>query len=116
MSTMLPSTDAPSPWRRWVNFWFHPADPATMAFVRIRTGLLVLYIHLAYSVDLQAFFGKHAWFATDSIDKERREAPGYMAPLFDWDASLSFPRLPDYPHRRQALMDFLRALPDQKAE
>ena len=32
-----------SPWQRWVGFWFPAADPTTLGFVRICTGLLVLF-------------------------------------------------------------------------
>jgi len=30
-------------WRGWADFWFRPADPTTLGFIRIATGLLVLY-------------------------------------------------------------------------
>src|SRR2546426_782395 len=56
-----PSTSPASPtdpepglragWQRWVNFWFPASDPTTLAFVRVTTGLLVLYIHLADNED-----------------------------------------------------------------
>ncbi len=105
-----------SPWQRWKDFWFKAADPTTLAFIRICTGLLVLYIHLAYSLDLQAFFGKHGWYAAAFIEKERQESPSYVSSFWDWDANYAFPRLSDFPHRRQALMTFLRGLPTDKTE
>jgi len=111
MST--PTTPPARPWwRGWTDFWFTPGDPTTIAFVRISTGLLVLYIHLAYSFDLQAFFGKHAWYASAFVERERHESPSYAQPFWAWDQPFAFPRLPDYPHRRQAFMKFLRALPE----
>ena len=62
MSTMPPSLTAPgderSPWQRWKDFWFSAADPTTLGFIRICTGLLVLYIHLAYSLDLGTGLGR----------------------------------------------------------
>jgi hypothetical protein len=105
-------------WRGWADFWFRPADPTTFGFIRVCTGLLVLYVHLAYSVDLQAFFGKHGWYSADMVNRERREAPTYVTPFADWNDQVVFVRLSDYPHRRQALMGFLKALPpgpDQRA-
>jgi len=99
-------------WRGWSDFWFRPTDPTTLAFIRICTGLLVLYIHLTYSRDLQAFFGKHGWYAASFVDRERHEQPVYISPT-DW-TDPAWPRLSDFPHRRQAFMEFLRAVPGQK--
>ena len=101
-----------SPWQRWKDFWFHPADPTTLGFIRIMTGLLVLYIHLAYSLDLQAFFGPHGWYAGRFIERERHESPSLVEPLDDrWgDPPPVYAQLSDYPHRRAALMQYLRSL------
>src|SRR5439155_22444327 len=98
-----PEAAPPSPWQRWKDFWFRPADPTTLGFIRITTGLLVLYIHLAYSLDLQAFFGKHGWYAASYIDRERHETPYYLEPFFGgWNEPRAvYPRLSDFPHRRQ---------------
>jgi hypothetical protein len=106
-----------SPWQKWKDFWFHPADPTTLGFVRIMTGLLVLYIHLTYSLDLQAFFGEHGWYAARFIERERHESPYYIPPFNDkWgDPSPVFAQLTDFPHRRAALMKYLRALPGDEA-
>jgi Vitamin K-dependent gamma-carboxylase len=122
MSTMPTPTSGPNTatppsrpwWRSWSDFWFRAADPTTLAFMRICTGLLVLYIHLAYSVDLQAFFGKHGWYAANFIDRERHESPVFVSPT-DWETFV-VPRLSEVPHRRAAFMQFLRALPEDKAE
>jgi hypothetical protein len=102
-----------SAWQRWRDFWFCPADPTTLAFIRISTGLLVLYIHLAYSFDLQAFFGEHGWYAARFINRERKEAPMMITPWLDnWDDTTeAWAQLSDFPHRRAALMRFLRSLP-----
>ena len=121
MSTMPTSSTAPgderSPWQRWKDFWFQAADPTTLGFIRICTGLLVLYIHLAYSLDLQAFFGEHGWYAKRFIDRERHEIPAYAAPF--WGGYEDRPRvaqLSEFPHRRRALMTFLRGLPADKTQ
>jgi hypothetical protein len=121
MATELTPNTAPEPverslWQRWVGFWFPAADPTTFGFIRICTGLLVLYIHLAYSVDLQQFFGKHGWYSAQFVDRERHEYPWQASPLWDWDPqSVVSAKVPDYPHRRKAVMDFIRALPPEEA-
>ena len=61
--------------QRWREFWFAPGDPTTLGFIRIVTGILVFYTHLAYSLDLQEFFGKFGWYGTEYIERERKEFP-----------------------------------------
>ncbi|MCA9148003.1 MAG: HTTM domain-containing protein [Planctomycetales bacterium] len=41
----------------WNRFWFEPADPATLAVIRICTGAMLLYTHLIWGLDLLGFFG-----------------------------------------------------------
>ena len=110
---MAPEVHPRSSWQRWRDFWFCPADPTTLAFIRISTGLLVLYIHLAYSLDLQSFFGEHGWYAARFINRERKESPMVVTPWLDhWeDSQEGWAQLSDFPHRRAALMRFLRSLP-----
>ena len=103
-------------WRRWADFWFTPTDPSTIGFIRIVTGLLVVYTHLAYSLDLQAFFGKHGWYGADYAERERKEYPWMVSSFTDWDDTMAGPRLPDYPHRRKAVTEFITALPAAKAD
>jgi len=115
MSTPPPPAHGRRPWwKGWSDFWFRPTDPTTLGFIRICTGLLVLYIHLAYSFDLQAFFGEHGWYGQRYIERERREFPNFVTPFSDWDDPFVFPRLSDFPHRREEFMRFLRQtyLPD----
>src|SRR5262245_1558137 len=105
-----------SPWQRWVSFWFPASDPTTLGFMRVCTGLLVLYIHLAYSVDLQQFFGKHGWYSQKFIDTERREYPWQASPFWSWDPQSVLPaKVPDFPHRREAVVAFIRALPTDES-
>jgi len=109
-TTLVTDVAAPglyrSPWQRWKDFWFHPSDPTTLGFIRIMTGLLVLYIHLAYSLDLQSFFGPHGWYAGRFIERERHELPHFVQPLNDsWgDPTPVYAQLSEFPHRRAALM------------
>ncbi len=122
MSSGLTPRTAPepvsrTPWQRWVGFWFPASDPTTLGFIRVATGLLVLYIHLAYSVNLTQFFGKTSWYAERFVDRERLEYPWQVSPFFSWDPqSVVSAKLPDFPHRRKALVDFIKALPKDEAK
>jgi hypothetical protein len=98
--------------QRWREFWFAPGDPTTLGFIRIATGLLVLYTHLAYSLDLQAFFGRFGWYGTEYIERERKEFPWFVPSFSNWDESDDAQvRVPDYPNRRAAVIQFIRNLP-----
>src|SRR5213078_2085998 len=71
MSTTLPADPRPFR-RRWADFWFSRTDPTTLGFIRVVTGMLILYTHAVYIVDLQPFFGKTGWYGAKQIDEERR--------------------------------------------
>ncbi len=46
----------------WGRFWFSPADPIVLGFIRIVGGILILYVHLCYSFDLMSYVGgERAW-------------------------------------------------------
>lgn len=115
MST-TPPADMTFP-QRWSNFWFAPKDPTTLGFMRAVTGLLVLYIVLAHTLDLQTFFGKYAWFGHDFAERDRREFPWGVSSFTSWkNEEAVMPRLPEFPHRRAAVLKFIRGLPAGKAE
>jgi hypothetical protein len=42
---------------RWNQFWFTPTDPATLGLIRVCVGLMLLYTHAVWSIDLMGFFG-----------------------------------------------------------
>jgi hypothetical protein len=69
--------------RGWNRFWFTPADPTTLGLIRICCGLIALYTFLAYSFDLQQFFGEHAWMDLKARDEFRKDAPVLVMPT-DW--------------------------------
>jgi len=106
-------TNSPGPlrrgWKAWLNFWFAAADPTTLGFIRIVTGCLVLYVHLAYSFDLQSFFGKDGWYGLEYVDRERREFP-HVHPPANWDDYTRSAQLPEFPHRRKAVSKYMRDL------
>jgi hypothetical protein len=66
--------------RAWDRFWFRPADPTTLGLMRICCGLMVLYVHLAYTFDLQAFFGANAWFDLKAANEFRYDFPNAALP------------------------------------
>lgn len=111
-------TFPPSTRTRWFQFWFAATDPTMLGFMRIITGLLVLYVHCAYTTDLQNFFGKHAWYGQYYIDRERHELPWAVTPFSGegvWDDNIYSARLPIQTHRREVWLNYLKALPVQKA-
>jgi hypothetical protein len=51
----------------WNRFWFTPQDPATLALIRILAGVMLLYTHAIWSLDLAGFFGQPGWLAPDAL-------------------------------------------------
>jgi hypothetical protein len=96
-------------------FFFSPTDPTTLGFMRIMTGLILLYVHAAYSLDLQAFLGPHAWWDQKTGNTQRREAPFLPTPL-GWSDFEPTIRVDEVPHRRSALIEFFRELPSDPTE
>jgi hypothetical protein len=48
-------------WRAWSQFWFAPTDPATLSFIRLLAGGLLLYTHFIWSFDLTGFIGRDGY-------------------------------------------------------
>jgi hypothetical protein len=67
----------------WDRFWFSPADPTTLGFIRICAGVVVFYVTLSYSWGLLSYVGPQAWINGDMIPYVLREAPHY-APGLGW--------------------------------
>jgi uncharacterized membrane protein YphA (DoxX/SURF4 family) len=63
--------------RAWDRFFFTPADPTTLGMIRISCGLIVVYTLIAFTLDLQAFFGKDAWvdLPTRNLKREKEAVP-----------------------------------------
>ena len=108
--------------QRWMDFWFSPADPTMLGFIRIVAGLLVLYLHFSYTMDLDRFFGRVGFWGQDYINRERKEYPWPLESFFAWDeradgvSESAMARVPEYPHRKKAVMDFIRNLPTERAQ
>ncbi len=47
--------------RGWDYFWFRPAEPHTLAMIRILAGAMLFYTHLIWGLRLQAFLGADGW-------------------------------------------------------
>lgn len=104
--------DRRSPGRRWLDFWFAKADPTTLGFMRVVTGIIVVYVHLTYCFDLQSFFGEHGWYSLEEINAERTEFPWKVRNFWQWDDDEFFypAYVPEQPHRRKPVMDWYRKL------
>jgi hypothetical protein len=55
-------------WRAWNQFWFDPADPATLSFIRLLAGGLLLYTHLIWSFDLTGFISREGYTPLAYLD------------------------------------------------
>jgi len=68
----------------WNRFWFTPADPIVLGFIRILGGLLILYIHLCYTFDLLSYVGgDRAWVDRPMAEYLRKDITIYI-PAGDW--------------------------------
>lgn len=65
-------------WVGWNRFWFSPTDPATLGLIRIFAGVMLLYTHLVWSLDLKGFFGGQGWLTPETLNK----LPGHSP--FQW--------------------------------
>lgn len=84
--------------RGWNRFWFVPVDPATLGLVRIFAGMMLLYTHLVWGLDLEGFFGNQGWLSPESmraylfqpppdVTVEAAGQPWEQLPRFAWAPS-----------------------------
>ena len=60
----------------WDRFWFKPSDPATLGMIRILGGLMLLYTHLIWTKDFDAFFGPNdPWLSREAVRAFQTGAP-----------------------------------------
>ena len=76
--------------RPWEQFWFTPADPTVLAFIRISCGMIVVYTLFVYSFKLQDFMGEHAWHDLELQRQRIEESPVLYGPL-DWTEAGQLP-------------------------
>lgn len=59
----------------WDRFWFKPARPHTLALIRILGGAMMLYTHLVWTIDLEAFLGPHSWLSPEVARGMQGDSP-----------------------------------------
>lgn len=59
--------------RAWQQFWFLPAEPHTLAVVRIFAGAMLFYTHLVWSLDLNSFLGTDGWLPNELAREMHRD-------------------------------------------
>lgn len=69
--------------RSWTHFWFAPIDAIGLHFVRIFTGLILVFWLLAFAGYQDAFFGLNGWFDLQAYREAGRLANGAPMP-FGW--------------------------------
>lgn len=57
----------------WDRFWFTPARPHMLALIRILAGGMLVYTHLVWALDLEAFLGPYSWVTADVTRELNRE-------------------------------------------
>ncbi len=57
----------------WNRFWFTPTDPATLGLIRLLAGAMLLYTHLVWTLDLEAFFGPDGWLPKSIVGPLRED-------------------------------------------
>jgi hypothetical protein len=69
----------------WNQFWFTPRDPATLGVLRIAAGSMLLYTHLVWSLELDAFLGPDGFIPVasaqafyDAVGSSSRYAPSIL--------------------------------------
>ncbi|MBX7103378.1 MAG: hypothetical protein K1X57_04825 [Gemmataceae bacterium] len=93
-------------WAGWSWFWFTPADPTPLCFMRIVVGLLTLYVHVAYTFDLEAFFGPKGWCDQTESNLTRRELP-HLRVRWDWTEENYYFRMPLDKRQRNLVRDLM---------
>ncbi len=98
-----------------MRFFFLPSDPICLGLMRVLIGLVTLYTHVAYSVELTDTVGPNAWWDQQAANAHRKTAPYWVGPD-DWRV----PQIPIYldgePARRRTIIEFLQSLPEDPSE
>ncbi len=70
----------------WNRFWFTPTDPVVLSLIRVCAGAMLLYTHLVWSYDLQAFFGPEGWLPPQVFEDQLARMPEAEGtrPLLFW--------------------------------
>jgi hypothetical protein len=57
----------------WDRFWFTPADPNVLGAIRILAGLMLIYTHVVWGLQLEAFFGPDGWLSREVVETVQRD-------------------------------------------
>jgi len=57
----------------WDAFWFTPSDPTLLGLIRILTGSMLIYTHVVWGLQLDAFFGPDGWLQPSLVQSMQRE-------------------------------------------
>jgi hypothetical protein len=70
----------------WDRFWFMPQQPHALALIRILGGAMLLYTHLVWTIDLEAFFGAQSWLTADTVAlmNQGPDGKGYALSYLFW--------------------------------
>jgi hypothetical protein len=102
----------------WNNFFFKPGDPTTLGLMRIVAGIVVVYVHVAYTPDLISFFGPKGWADNGLVSDLRKEYPVIMVPSA-WDQPTTNFEAPLDREMRRVYFRWIMTLPksaDQRRE
>lgn len=102
----VPSHPLLRPFQAWDRFWFRPSDPTVLGLMRICCGAVLLYVHFAYTFDLQEMFGRHAWVDGQMIKDLRSEGPT-MPQTFTWQSLTPKPLATDDEELRQWQQEYI---------
>jgi hypothetical protein len=72
-------------WAAWNEFWFTPENPSTYSAIRVLAGAMLLYTHLVWTCDLEAFFGQHGWLPPSLMQELDRPPDAANVPVrWNW--------------------------------
>lgn len=56
----------------WNRFWFTPSDPFTLSVLRVFAGIVALYLHATYTIDLHRLFAADGLLPVETIAQWQR--------------------------------------------
>ena len=78
---------AKSAHKAWDKFWFRASDPTVLGLMRWLAGGMILYTHIVWGINLEAFFGSAGWNSPDTLAVIQE---GQIVPSFWWYVSDSW--------------------------
>lgn len=70
----------------WNRFWFLPRSPATLSCLRILAGLMLVYTHLVWTLELETFLGNHG-ILERSLSREIQGESPFVWSHYEWSDS-----------------------------